>query len=223
LDVVPGETLTITIGAGGAGGAQNVKGDNGDPTTIVGSTSGSLASFPGGGRGYPAPSLDNYSYGGSSAQMDDTSAGGVGVYWANHGGADDVGGASGGSAGSGALISAARRGYANVTDGPALVSTAKGTTGTTSGSYLGGVGGGGGSPGHNIPIPSLGITLFGFGGKGGNGNSAGAGSAGSAGGNAQRGGGGGGGGAGGMGSSSGGAGGAGGNGGDGFVILEWEE
>lgn len=222
LTVVPGETLTITVGTGGAGGAANTKGANGNNTTIVGSVSGTLATFPGGGRGYPAPSINTYSYGGSSAQIDDAASGGVGVYWSNHGGADDVGGQSGGDGGSGRIISLARRGYTSLSDSSSLVSSAKGSNGGTVGFYVGGVGGGAGAPGH--PVPGLAnVTLVGAGGAGGNGGGAGVGVAGGTGTAGQYGGGGGGGGGGGQGQSGGGAGGTGGAGGAGFVILLWQE
>ncbi len=222
LTVVPGETITITVGTGGAGGVADTKGSNGNDTTIVGSVSGTLATLPGGGGGYPASSINTYSYGGSSAQMDDTAAGGVGVSWANHGGADDVGGPSGGDGGSGRLVSISRRGYTNLSDSSARVSSAKGANGGTVGFYLGGVGGGGGAPGHPVPGISN-VTLVAAGGAGGDGGGAGVGGAGGNGTAGQYGGGGGGGGGGGQGASGGGIGGTGGAGGAGFVILTWQE
>lgn len=55
LPVVPGETLTFTVGAGGAGGPANTGGSPGVGTTIVGSVSGPLLSLTGGAAGGSAP------------------------------------------------------------------------------------------------------------------------------------------------------------------------
>lgn len=53
FNVVPGETLTITIGAGGAGGGWGSNGGSGGNTSIFGSVSGTLFVVYGGlgGRG----------------------------------------------------------------------------------------------------------------------------------------------------------------------------
>jgi hypothetical protein len=59
-NVVPGETLTITVGTGGAGGSYGVEyisngaGGDGTNTTIVGSSSGNILTLQGGrgGQGY---------------------------------------------------------------------------------------------------------------------------------------------------------------------------
>ncbi|ABR10565.1 tail fiber protein [Burkholderia phage BcepNY3] len=53
LTVVPGETLTYTIGGAGNGGAPNVPGGAGGNTTITGSVSGLLLSLTGGVGGSP--------------------------------------------------------------------------------------------------------------------------------------------------------------------------
>jgi hypothetical protein len=51
LNVTPGETLTITVGAGGIGGNVQTSGGNGGDTIIAGSISGTLLSLQGGGGG----------------------------------------------------------------------------------------------------------------------------------------------------------------------------
>lgn len=53
LTVVPGETLTITIGAAGIAGATNTTGGTGGITSIVGSISGTLLTLTGGAGGSP--------------------------------------------------------------------------------------------------------------------------------------------------------------------------
>jgi len=68
VNVTPGETLTITIGAGGSGGYGDNNGGNGGTTSVSGSISGTLISVSGGiggrgsfyygGMGYPGqPSM----------------------------------------------------------------------------------------------------------------------------------------------------------------------
>jgi hypothetical protein len=51
VTVVPGETLTITIGAAGIAGALNTTGGSGGTTSIVGSISGTLLTLTGGSGG----------------------------------------------------------------------------------------------------------------------------------------------------------------------------
>ncbi|MCC6026763.1 MAG: hypothetical protein LM575_07325 [Caldimicrobium sp.] len=63
-NVVPGETLTITVGTGGAGGAGNINGagSNGTNTTILGSSSGNILTLQGGRGGQGYASFRIYGY-----------------------------------------------------------------------------------------------------------------------------------------------------------------
>lgn len=206
LSVTAGETLTIVIGTGGAGGAAQVDGTSGVSTTITGGTSGLLLTCIGGGGGgsgqgaaVPHRGLDSIGSGGagnaSSAAGGGGGGGGMGpggtsvVVVAN---AASFGGSNGGG-GAGGFNSTGGTG------GATEWSTTRSVAGTGDGT-----GGGGGGGGNS----------FGAGGAGGNGAATPV-NGGTA--SANTGGGGGGGG----GSGDAGAGAVGGTGGSGKVIIRW--
>lgn len=218
LVVSPGETLTLTLGAGGTSGAAAYDGGDGSPTIITGSVSGEVARLQGGGKGLSAIFGSRAEgYAGGPYGPDGARTGADVAQLMNHGRT----GAGGVSSGVGGLfgVGVARPGMSAFSrDATDLHTVANGILGGNSsgaGTYKGGVGGGGGGAG---PLGSL----VGIGGVGGLGSLAtgGAGGAGTAG---TEGGGGGGGGGGGCGQLGGGAGGAGGAGGLGVLILEWTE
>lgn len=216
ITVSPGETLTLFVGDGGAGGAAGSDGSTGVNSIVSGSVTGSIATLYGAGGGRQS-SITTYgvSTGGGPEGPD------LGYDEAGLQAAHGEGGGSAGTGGAGSfqyLYAAAHRSYAAIHKGTSASGNfvAKGTTGTDSGSKLGGVGGGGGGYG---PFGDAG----GAGGAGGAGSAA-AGSGGTVGADAaaNTGAGGGGGGGGGEG-TSGGAGAAGGKGGSGIITLEWYE
>lgn len=198
MAVVPGETLTIVIGAAGALVAAHTNGNDGVASTITGSTSGLLATFKAGSRGY-ARSGANVAIAGGRWGTDLTSNPPTPAKTPFAGGRSYSGDAT------------ATRAYGSLSD-----AVQPGATGAASGgTKFGGMGGGAGGSG---PFGSH----AGTGGNGGAG-AVGAGNPGSDGTPGTEGGGGGGGGAGGTGTTSGGAGGQGAAGGDGVITLEWSE
>lgn len=220
LFLTPGNTMTVTIGAGGAGGTVgSPEGDGGADTSL--GTSCRFSGAHGGGTGDVASASDNsamYSLGGPPGKVSFFAS----PLDINYGSGWNLSQAPGTLLGGGggsfaALTGAAQYGSHNagaltfaLTNGGA-----PGTTGTDSSSYRGGVGGGGGGAGPNGD--------GGAGGAGGNANGAGTGANGVAGSSAaaNSGAGGGGGGAGGNGSAAAGAGADGGAGGSGLLVLMW--
>lgn len=217
IAVVPGETLTLTCGAGGTGGTGGVvgvpvatSGGAGGDSIITGSTSGEVARFKGGGLGRGGTATNDYAIPGGRYQGTAAPAFHVGEK-----GSPGLGGASAGDGNSfPGLTLAGRRGYAALSTHASNHTSAAGTNGTIDGAWGGGIGGGGGGQG---PFGSLG----GNGGNGGNASSGGSGTNATAGSAGSEGSGGGGGGGGGNGFIAPGNGGNGGAGGAGVLILEW--
>jgi len=87
-NVVPGETLTITIGNGGNGGTGGSNGDggNGGDTTITGSSSGAILNLQGGRGGKGRLSVQIYGYP-SIFGRSGYGSGGDGGYGSSSGGA----------------------------------------------------------------------------------------------------------------------------------------
>lgn len=163
--VVPGETLTITIGSGGAGGAggnsslnagAGNNGSAGNATTVTGSISGLILSFGGGLGG--ALGLSNFGGGGAGGAASlITARQGIVLLPGGNGAASGVNGGSGqrscyalgGNGGLGTLNGGSGGGGAGIGVG------GNGSNGNNVGtSGVGGVGGisagGGGSGGGNI-------------------------------------------------------------------------
>lgn len=162
LDVTPGETVTVTVGAGGTApaastagqGAILLPGGNGGNTTVA-ATAGTLV-FPGaqkGGVNVPTPAVGS-GFGGAWNNLNAGIGGGSGD---NLGWLQSVPGSGGQgfTSGNEAAWGYAKNGGLSASCGGRLTGTAAntfsantngngGTTGATSGSYLGGGGGGGG-------------------------------------------------------------------------------
>ncbi len=205
VDVTPGASVTVTVGAGGSAGF------DGADTTF-----GALATFPGAGKSpasgtYSNSAVYHYTAGGlpvrdpasrtqlfesATAILTDNRPPGSGGHGLNN-------------------IAFGEPGYVNAFGGFAAGTAGGASTGVDSSTYRGGGNGGGGGAGP--------YGAGGAGGVGGDGNNAGTGVAGGNGtaGAANTGAGGGGGGAGGRGSAAGGAAGTGGAGGSGKLIVTW--
>ncbi|MEM0485583.1 MAG: hypothetical protein QXD29_01825 [Thermoplasmata archaeon] len=159
--VVPGETLIITIGAGGAGGTTG-DGGRGGSTTVVGSISGTLVTAYGGRGGKKGGDGDYDWYEGKIIPGSGGSGGIISTSWGTSGNMGDDGwyfegyslGGSGGNGGKSVLVNNVAKGGAGATN------TTNAQPGEDGGTGSGGGGGGGGAKFHIYGAP---------GGNGGNG------------------------------------------------------
>lgn len=177
LAVVPGETLTISIGAGGSGGAAGapgVTGQSGGNTTIVGSVSGQILHAFYGLGGNPGSGASGGAGGSSGAGISAsrvyTKSDGTAIY--HKGGwatariytSNGSGGIGGGTPGNGSISYSDSKILISlvINGGTASGINGGGGAGGSNGIGYGGVGGNGGSPGGNA-------VGFGAGGGGGGG------------------------------------------------------
>lgn len=201
ITVVPEETLTITIGAGGAGGASAASGTAGTDSTIVGSISGTIATFLGGGGGGRGASgavtggdaTSSLSMGGNGGGANSTGGGGGGGGSTGRGGngnstsvqtGDNGAGGGGGGGVNSATGNTGNAGGTSIYSGPAAAGgTAENAAGGGGGGGSGfGIGGAGGNGANTPTVGSPGTANTGAGGGGGGGSGdAGAGAAGGAG------------------------------------------
>ena len=193
LAVTPGETLTLTIGAGGAGGVVGQDGAMGGETTLARADDSLAVFLPAGGNGLKGANPNGGSGGGAyhashwgaflTVAAGGAGAGGAGAYvyapkiltgWSGF--APMTGGSAGGAlSNAGGVAYGAKFGVPQVWNGSALVG-ANPTTGNASGGG-GGTGGANpfGYPGKGGSNGAAGAHAVGYGcgGGGGSGNSAG--------------------------------------------------
>lgn len=176
--VVPGETLTIVVGPGGAGGTTAFNGEDGGVSYVERTSNSAALLRANGGNGYlgGSPSIGSGGKGGDGATVGWTSAGrgggGAGGYSGDGGdggdgydrsGSNGSGGAGGGGAGADTFGSGRGGGGVGLNGPGESGSSGQGGSGGYDGNYAGGRygGGGGGRGGGNYDD--------GIGGSGGNG------------------------------------------------------